>query len=126
VFDQRLIVDGSLARLAALGVAIHVRSVFLQGLLLMPPDSAPACFDPWRERLHAWHTACAERKVLPQQAALAFVCDLPEVSCCLIGVQNIAQLEQALAGLDMVPPFDAAPFACSDTALLNPVNWRLS
>lgn len=126
VLDQRLIDDGSLARLAALGVDIHVRSVFLQGLLLMPPDSAPAYFDPWREQLHAWHTACAERKVLPQQAALAFACDLPEVSCCLIGVQNIAQFEQALTGLDTVPPFDAAPFACSDPALLNPVNWRLS
>jgi len=126
VFDQRLIVDGSLARLAALGVDIHVRSVFLQGLLLMPPDSAPAYFDLWREQLHAWHAACAERKVLPQQAALAFVCDRSEVSCCLIGAQNIAQLEQALTGLDTVPPFDAAPFACSDPALLNPVNWRLS
>ncbi|WP_020163059.1 aldo/keto reductase [Methyloversatilis discipulorum] len=126
VFDQRLIVDGSLARLAALGVEIHVRSVFLQGLLLMSPDSAPAYFDPWRERLHAWHAACAERKVLPQQAALAFVCDLPEVSCCLIGVQNVSQLDEALIGLDAVLPFDAAPFACSDPALLNPVNWRLS
>jgi aryl-alcohol dehydrogenase-like predicted oxidoreductase len=126
VFDQRLIVDGSLARLAAHGVDIHVRSVFLQGLLLMPPGSAPAYFDPWREQIQAWHAACAERKVLPQQAALAFVCDLSEVSCCLIGVQNIAQLEQALTGLDTVPPFDAAPFACSDPALLNPVNWRLS
>jgi aryl-alcohol dehydrogenase-like predicted oxidoreductase len=126
VFDQRLIVDGSLARLAALGVKIHVRSVFLQGLLLMSPDSAPAYFDPWREWLHAWHAACAERKVLPQQAALAFVCDLPEVSCCLIGVQNVSHLDEALIGLDAVPPFDAAPFSCSDPALLNPVNWRLS
>lgn len=126
VFDQRLIADGSLARLAELGVEIHVRSVFLQGLLLMPPDSAPAFFDPWREQLHAWHAACAARNVLPQQAALAFVCDLPEVSCCLIGVQSLVQLEQSLAGLDEVPAFDAAPFACSDPALLNPVNWRLS
>lgn len=126
VFDQRLIVDGSLARLAALGVEVHVRSVFLQGLLLMSPDSAPAYFDPWREQLRAWHAICAERKVQPQQAALAFACDLPEVSCCLIGVQNIAQFEQALTGLDTVPPFDAAPLACSDPALLNPASWRLS
>lgn len=126
VFDQRLILDGSLARLAALGVEVHVRSVFLQGLLLMPPDSAPAYFDPWREQLRAWHAVCAARKVQPQQAALAFACDLPEVSCCVIGVQNLTQLEQALAGLDSVPVFDAVPFACSDPALLNPVNWRLS
>ena len=126
VFDQRLIADGSLARLAALGVAIHVRSVFLQGLLLMPSESAPAYFDPWRDQLRGWHAACAKRKVLPQQAALAFVCDQPGVSCCLIGVQNVYQLDEALIGLDAVPSFDAAPFACRDLALLNPVNWRLS
>lgn len=126
VFDQRLIADGSLARLAALGVDIHVRSVFLQGLLLMPPDSVPAWFDPWRDALCAWHATCAARQVLPQQAALAFVCDLPEVSCCLIGVQSCTQLEQSLDGLDAAPALDVAPFACSDPALLNPVNWRLS
>lgn len=126
VFDQRLIADGSLARLAALGVEIHVRSVFLQGLLLMPPDSAPVYFDPWREQLRAWHATCAARKVRPQQAALAFACDLAEVSCCLIGVQNFTQLEQALAGLDEVPRFDATAFACDDPTLLNPANWRLS
>lgn len=126
VFDQRLIADGSLARLSALGVEIHVRSVFLQGLLLMSPDTTPAYFAPWREQLHAWHAACAERNVLPQHAALAFVCDRPEVSCSLIGVESLAQLKQSLTGLDAVPPFDAAPFACSDPALLNPVKWRLS
>jgi aryl-alcohol dehydrogenase-like predicted oxidoreductase len=126
VFDQRLIKDGSLKRLSSLGVEIHVRSAFLQGLLLMHPDSVPACFDPWREHLRAWHTTCAAQNVLPQHAALAFVCDRPEIDCCLIGVQSRAQLNQSLEGLDAVAAFDAAQFACSDLALVNPINWRLS
>ncbi len=126
VFDQRLIDDGSLSRLAALGVEIHVRSVFLQGLLLMQPDAVPAYFAPWSDQLRAWQAACAARNVLPQHAALAFVCDRPEVACCLIGVQSRAQLDQSLEGLDAAPALDAAQFACSDAALLNPVNWRLS
>lgn len=126
VFDQRLIKDGSLKRLSSLGVEIHVRSAFLQGLLLMNPDSVPAYFDPWREHLRAWHTTCAAQNVLPQHAALAFVCDRPEIDCCLIGVQSRAQLNQSLEGLDAVVAFDAARFACSDQALVNPVNWRLS
>lgn len=126
VFDQRLIVDGSLARLAALGVDIHVRSVFLQGLLLMPPDTVPAYFEPWRKRLHAWHAACNAQNVLPLHAALAFVCDRPEVTCCIIGVESQIQLEQTLAGLDSVPAFDASEFTCNDPALLNPAKWLLS
>ena len=126
VFDQRLIADGSLARLAALGVEVHARSVFLQGLLLMPPAAIPAYFQPWQELIRAWHAACSARGVLPQHAALAFVCDRPEVTCCLVGVQNRAQFDESLAGLDEVPPFDGEPFACGDPALLNPMNWRLA
>lgn len=126
VFDQRAIADGSLARLSALGIEVHTRSAFLQGLLLMHPDTAPVYFEPWHEQLHAWHTSCAAQNVLPQHAALAFVCDRPEVSCCLIGVQNCAQLVQSLEGLDAVAAFDAVQFACSDLALINPVNWKLS
>lgn len=126
VFDQRLIADGSLTRLAALGVEVHARSVFLQGLLLMPPDTVPDYFQPWQALIRAWHAACAARGVLPQHAALAFVCDRPEVACCLVGVQNRAQLDESLAGLDEIPALDVAPFACSDPALLNPINWRLA
>lgn len=126
VFDQRLINDGSLKRLASLGVEIHVRSAFLQGLLLMHPDSTPPYFEPWREHLRAWHNFCDAHNVLPQQAALAFVCDQPEINCCLIGVENCSQLNQSLEGLDAVADFDVAQFACSDLALVNPVNWRLS
>lgn len=126
VFDQRVIADGTLARLASLGIEIHARSAFLQGLLLMSPNTAPAYFEPWREQLRAWHATCASHRVLPQHAALAFVCDRPEVTCCLIGVQSRDQLEQSLAGLDEVPSLDLAAFACNDSALVNPANWRLS
>lgn len=125
VFDQRLIVDGSIARLAELGIEIHVRSAFLQGLLLMPPDRLPAYFAPWREKLFAWHHECASQKVTPQQAALAFVCDRPEITCCFIGVHSQAQLIEALDRLDAVTPFDSSNFASADPALVNPMNWKL-
>jgi aryl-alcohol dehydrogenase-like predicted oxidoreductase len=126
VFDQRLIADGSIVRLSNLGVEIHTRSAFLQGLLLMHPDTAPAYFDPWREHLRAWHTTCAAQNVLPQHAALAFVCDRPEINCCLIGVQSHTQLLQSLGGLDDLKAIDTAQFASCDLALINPVNWKIS
>lgn len=126
VFDQRLLVDGSLSRLKTLGVEIHVRSVFLQGLLLMDPNATPAYFDPWRQQLHAWRSACLAQGVAPQHAAISFVCDQPEVDCCLIGVQSRDQLLQSLEGLDAVPIFETTEFACNDVALLNPANWKFA
>ena len=41
LLDQRLLADGSLARLKNLGVEIHARSLFLQGLLFLAPDALP-------------------------------------------------------------------------------------
>lgn len=126
VFDQRLINDGSLKLLSSLGVEIHVRSAFLQGLLLMNPNLIPSYFQPWKQQLTDWHKICAAHRVLPQHAALAFVCDRPEINCCLIGVMNSNQLNQSLEGLNTVETFDTSQFACYDLALVNPVNWRLS
>lgn len=126
VFDQRLIVDGTLARLARMGVEIHARSAFLQGLLVTPPERLPDYFSPWRPKLEAWQNACAEMDTPPQLAAIAFVCDRPEISRCLIGVQNLGQLESSLDGLDRTSAFDASVFALDDSALLDPSQWKLA
>ena len=41
VYDQRLIIDGTLSKLHDLGLAVHVRSVLLQGLLLQYSEYWP-------------------------------------------------------------------------------------
>lgn len=50
LLDQRLLADGSLDRLKQLGVEIHARSLFLQGLLFMaePPQSSTPRGRCWR------------------------------------------------------------------------------
>ena len=42
LLDQRLLADGSLQRIAGMGVEVHLRSIFLNGLLFLPPDRVPA------------------------------------------------------------------------------------
>ena len=123
VFDQRLARDGSIERLKSLGVEIHARSVFLQGLLLMPPATVPVYFQPWQAQLQAWHSTCEAKGVRPQHAALAFACDLPQIDGCVVGVQSYSQLEELLNGLDTVSAFDVASFSCHDVELINPARW---
>jgi aryl-alcohol dehydrogenase-like predicted oxidoreductase len=55
IMDQRLIATGWLSRLAKQGTELHVRSVFLQGLLLMTPSDRPKKFDRWTPILSMWH-----------------------------------------------------------------------
>ena len=47
LLDRRMVRSGWLPRLSRLDTALHVRSVFLQGLLLMPPPERPKAFDRW-------------------------------------------------------------------------------
>lgn len=125
VFDRRLVDDGSLARLGSLGVEVHARSAFLQGLLLMGTDELPAYFAPIRPLLVRWHAACSEQGMTPVQAALAFVRELPGVSVCLVGVQDRAQFEQCARDFNRGENFDATGLACNDPAFVNPALWKL-
>lgn len=126
VLDQRLLTDGTLARLHALDIEIHARSAFLQGLLLMPPDAMPSYFVPWQAQIEVWHLAYQAQGLMPQQAALGFVCDLKEITQVIIGVESLTQLQGCLSGLNDAAPFDASGLACENPALLNPGLWNLS
>lgn len=124
VFDQRLIHSGWLHLLHDKGVEIHVRSVFLQGLLLMPLESIPTYFEPIRPLLARWHAAARVQGMSLVQAALAFVRDLPEVDHVLVGVESVSQFQSCFQDFSTPAYFDAAGLACDDPAFVNPVLWR--
>ncbi|MBT4731423.1 aldo/keto reductase, partial [Candidatus Woesearchaeota archaeon] len=44
ILDQNLLIDGWLKKIKEKGIEIHARSVFLQGVLLMPRHTLPAYF----------------------------------------------------------------------------------
>lgn len=124
VFDQRLIHSGWLQHLHDKGVEIHVRSVFLQGLLLMPLEDIPNYFEPIRPLLARWHAATREQGISLVQAALAFVRDLSAVARVLVGVESVSQFQACLHDFLTPSSFDAAGLACDDPAFMNPVLWR--
>jgi aryl-alcohol dehydrogenase-like predicted oxidoreductase len=126
VLDQRLLRSGHLERLKEAGAEIHVRSVFLQGLLLMPLDRLPAYFAPIRPLLSRWHDAARDQGVTTTQAALAFVRSLPWVDVVLAGVESQAQLAATHADYLALPGFDASGLACDDPHFVNPMHWQLN
>jgi aryl-alcohol dehydrogenase-like predicted oxidoreductase len=106
------------------GVEIHIRSAFLQGLLLMPLEDVPAYFEPIRPLLMRWHAASREQGMSLVQAALAFVRDLPEVDQVLVGVESASQFQACLQDFCSPASFDAAGLGCDEPAFVNPVLWR--
>lgn len=125
VLDQRMLLNGQLERLKNAGVEIHVRSVFLQGLLLMPLSQVPAYFDPVRPLLARWHAAAQAQGMTLVQAALSFVRDIPYVDTVLVGVESLAQFQSCLEDFSIDASFDASNLACNDPMFVNPALWKI-
>ena len=123
VLDQRLVQDGTINHLYSLGIEVHARSAFLQGLLLMRINELPKYFEPWIPLLSKWHTFCREQFISPLQAALSFVSGLKGVSYALVGVQNQYQLKDILDNSMTLKSIKYDQFASDDLKLLDPSTW---
>jgi spore coat polysaccharide biosynthesis protein SpsF (cytidylyltransferase family)/aryl-alcohol dehydrogenase-like predicted oxidoreductase len=122
LLDQRLLHDGSLARLKVLNVEVHARSLFLQGLLFL--DALPDHLAYAAPMLTAVRNRIAAAAATPLDAALAFVLSCPEEDVAVIGVTARHQLEQILDILALPPPdIDWAACALDDERLLTPSLW---
>lgn len=127
LLDQRFLRSGWLDRLQDLGCEIHVRSLFLQGLLLMQPDLRPDHFDAFSEqltRLDGWQPHRS-----PLHKALSLIPALPQVSRFVVGVchtHELAAIASAYAHLHPCHDNELAAIACDEPALINPALWRTS
>jgi aryl-alcohol dehydrogenase-like predicted oxidoreductase len=124
LLDQRLLRDGSLARLKDIGVEIHARSLFLQGLMLMPPETLPAHLAQAAPHMRTLRRRFAQAGATPLAAALGFVLSRPEVDVGLVGVTGQDELEEILAAARSVPDLDWAACALDDARILTPSLWN--
>ncbi len=126
VLDRRLQHSGWLNRLAQEGVRLHVRSVFLQGLLLMPAFRRPAWLNRWSALLDRWSAWCAQEKVTPLEASVGFINSLPHIECYVVGVETLTQLEQILEADARPSPMPPADMFSGEVELLEPSRWKLT
>lgn len=122
LLDQRLLQDGSLARLKDLDVEIHARSLFLQGLLFMsrPPEQLSAA-GPMLDQVRAKISAA---QTTPLAAALGFVLSRPEIDVAVVGMTSTQELTEILsAALSPLPELDWQACALNDARILTPSLW---
>ncbi len=104
LLDQRLLLDGSLATIAEMGIEVHLRSIFLNGVLFLPPDRAPSHLKAAAGRISRARRMIAEGKSDPLQAALGFALSRPEASAVLVGVTSAAEMSAVVAAAMSPPP----------------------
>ena len=124
LLDQRLIVDGTLAELAGSGIEVQLRSIFLNGVLLLPPDRAPSHLKAAAGRISKARRLIAEGRSDPLQAALGFALSRPEASAVLVDVASAAEMSAVVAAAQTPPPdLDWDEMALDDPAALDPRSW---
>jgi aryl-alcohol dehydrogenase-like predicted oxidoreductase len=122
LLDQRLLQDGSLARLKDLGVEIHARSLFLQGLLFMPePPEKLSAAGPMLNRIR---NEIAQAGATPLGAALGFVLSRSEIDVAVVGMTGLSQLREIIsAALSPLPAMEWQTCALLDERTLTPSLW---
>ena len=124
IFDQRLKTSGWLEKLHNNNVEIHVRSIFLQGLLLMNKDDRPEEFNRWNFLWEIWEKWLKKESLTPLEACIKFINSESFIDYAVVGVDNLYQLKQITRISGSL--IDAYPKELSviDEDLINPSHWR--
>ena len=124
VLDRRLETSGWLERLHDQGVEIHVRSAFLQGLLLMSRSAIPLQFEGWAHLWDVWREWLEEKNVTATEACLGFISSYDNIDRLVVGADSGSQLEGILVTAAEEQINQSPNLVCDDEDLLNPSNWE--
>ena len=94
IFDHRFIKKGLLKQLKKKKFIIFARSVYLQGLLFIPPEKLPKNLEFAKEPLIKLRKLINDYNTDIDKLAFSFVRDLPEITSLVIGVEKIEQISR--------------------------------
>jgi len=92
IYDQRLLLDGTISKLSKAGIAIHARSVFLQGLILQSHLNWPLFLSQQFKHHHAACELEAKANNLNMlDVALKFLRDVDQLEAVIVGVTKTSE-----------------------------------
>ncbi len=122
ILDQRFIRPALLKRLKSQGIEIHVRSAFLQGLLLMKTKELSHYFKNFKV-LKALEQSLLELNITKLSACLGFLKSIKEIDALVVGCCNSLELKEIVNTFNHATDFNANAFKCEDLKLIYPANW---
>jgi aryl-alcohol dehydrogenase-like predicted oxidoreductase len=125
LIDRRLKKSGWLKKLSDKGIELHVRSVFLQGLLLLSHSSIPPEFARWGGIWRNWQDWLEKNQVRAFDACLAYVLSFPEIHRVVVGIDSPEQFEMTLSSGQMRSSGDWPNIGSEDEDLILPYRWNI-
>jgi len=126
ILDRRLTRSGWMASLHEQGVELHVRSIFLQGLLLMDSAGRARRFGRWQSLWSRYEKWLEHSGYTPLEACLGHALSFPEIHRIVVGTDSLSQLQEILLAAKSPAPAAPEDIFSSDLDLLNPAQWAAS
>ena len=96
IFDRRFLKKNFLKRLKAKGIEIHIRSIFLQGVLLQENKKLPKFFKKWVQLFKKWEDWNSENNQHKLKTCIDFVKDIKYVDKIVVGASSSAQIKDII------------------------------
>lgn len=127
VFDQRLIQSGHVGKLNKRGIEVHVRSAFLQGLLLMPLGDIDRYFSPILPLIKRYLSFLNINGLTACEGALGFLRRQEGIDVILTGVTGERELKENCEALCMKLPLsvDYSGFSVTREDMIDPRLWKM-
>lgn len=129
LLDRRHQLSGLFGKAESCDMALFVRSVYLQGLLLMPQEAVPAHLHPVLPVRRQLAAVAAVAGMELSELALRYMLSQPGVTSLVVGVETVAQMQANLRLFDggPLPPDTLAAVDTIDTdlpeACITPSMW---
>ena len=108
------------------GVEVHVRSVFLQGLIFKEAADLPPALSSLADYLKTIKKIAEEKQISIGELALNYVINNPYIDKVILGVHSLEQFERNLRSVRAFSFDDVyIPIREKDKNLLKPKNWKL-
>lgn len=125
-FDRRLVAGGQLEALSRAEVEVHARSIFLQGLLLMPADNLPAKFAGLSPGLEKLDKLFAREGLNRLEGLLSVALGRSEISRLVVGVTSAEELQAIVLAAErakLAAQINQADLRHVDPRFLDPSRW---
>tara|TARA_Y100001970_G_scaffold286823_1_gene409928 strand:- start:2072 stop:2944 length:873 start_codon:yes stop_codon:yes gene_type:complete len=123
IFDQRLIKTGFLKKLKKNKIEVHIRSIFLQGLLLLKYKQIPKKLKFLKKDWIEWENWLLNKKINPLKACVSFALSHKQIDGIVIGCDSKNQLKQILKEMKVKRKFSFYKFNKKNSALIDPRIW---
>jgi len=123
ILDKRIVNSGWIKKLKDKGIETHVRSIFLQGLLVNKQVYKKKYFNKWKKKISDWFLWLENNNISPLDYCLSDLLNY-DFDQIVIGVNNYANLKEIINFKVIKKKYKFLNLKKNDLNLIDPRNWK--